>query len=64
VLLEFGPAWEAVLSRDSKLCVGKCRSGAGTHEIFGLIAEMAKVGTIGKLHERNSFDARCPHESG
>jgi hypothetical protein len=44
VLLEFGPAWEAVPSRDLKLRVGKCRSGAGTHEIFGLIAEMAKVG--------------------
>jgi hypothetical protein len=55
LLLELRPAWEAVLSRDLKLCVGNSWGGTGTDEGFGLIAEMAEVGTIRKLHERNPF---------
>ena len=58
VLLEPGPACEAVLSGDEKLCGGKRGGGAGTDGVFGLIAEMAEVGTIGKLHGRNP--SMCP----
>ena len=49
---------------DLKLCVSKRYGGARPDEIFGLVAKMAEVGTIGKLHMRNPFRARGPHESG
>jgi hypothetical protein len=58
MLLKPGPTWEAVLSGDLKLRGGKSWGGAGTDNVFSLIAEMAEVGTIGKLHERNPF--YCP----
>jgi hypothetical protein len=52
MVLELGPAWETELARDLELSVGQGGGGAGTNQVFGLIAKMAEVGTIGKLHER------------
>ena len=37
---------------------------AHLYETFRLVAEMTEVRTIWKLHERNPFHARCPHEWG
>ena len=64
VLLEFRPARKAVLSGDLKLRISERRGRACADEIFRLVAEMTEVRTIWKLHERNPFHARCPHESG
>jgi hypothetical protein len=47
VLLEPGPAGEAVVLGDLKLPLGERRSGAGAHEFLGLVAEMAEVRTVG-----------------
>ena len=58
LLLQLGPACEAVLSGDLKLCISKSRDSARPDKVFSLVAQMAEVGTIGKLHERNPF--HCP----
>ena len=58
IVRELGPAWEIVLTGDLELSGGQSSSCAGTDESLSLVAEMAEVGTIGKLHERNPF--HCP----
>src|SRR5262249_35288992 len=48
LLLELGPAWEAIPLGDLKLrvCQGGC--GAGTDEVLGLITQMSEIRALGK----------------
>jgi hypothetical protein len=58
IVLEFGPAWETILTSDLELSGGQGGSCAGPDESLSLVAKIPEVGTIGKLHERNPF--HCP----
>ena len=44
-----------------ELSVGQGRSGAGTDKVLGVVAEMAEIRTIRKLHAKSFPLARCPH---
>ena len=47
MLLELGPAWEAVLSGNLELGVGQGGSCAGTDEILGLVTKMSEIRAFG-----------------
>jgi hypothetical protein len=64
MLLQLGPAWEAVLSGDLQLCFGESAGSAGPNEVLGLVAKIAQVRTIRKRHGEILPCARCPHDSG
>ena len=58
LLLQLGPACEAVLPGNLKLGVGKRRRLARSEQVLGLILEMPQVGMLGKLVRRSLWSAR------
>ena len=58
VTLELGPTGKSIVAGKLELGGGQGGCGAGAHEVLGVVAEMAEIGAIGKLH--GEIPSSCP----